>query len=363
MEVEPDCIFVTDSFETYADNDRCRVSKERVQDFLDRGLMTQDCVYERYTETLSNKLSSAYGGASVIENIRQSFRQLRDPATEYLSPVAFKRVFAEKLPNADVGHSLDAPALLLDIFTWHAFYPFPPPHVDSGLQIDENAFLRGVALLVLAPAQRIKSKFRPAVHRVYGGFWRGHSGWYLAARGKDAGDFRRRIFRSLATPEGSSRNTVTTISVPRFEWLGPREDGSDPEDDPTQQFIVAENETEASIDVVDVLAESPPEEDALTMNPFRESYRLALPSLPKRTDDLASLCILKTKLVALLKLIQQTQGENMEGLVTSVEEVGGNGMVSWEGFEKVMPEYSELLADGLARIFRLFTEAGFGNIM
>ncbi|KAI1401090.1 hypothetical protein F4819DRAFT_343182 [Hypoxylon fuscum] len=366
MIVEPDCIISSDSFEKYADNDRCRVSKERVKDFLDRGLMIQDGVYQRYTETLSDKLSSAYGGPSVVGNIRQSFRQLRDPATGYISPMVFKHLFAERLSGSEVGNSLGAPALLLNIFTSHAFYPFPPPHVDSGApQIDENAFLRAVCLLILAPAQRTGSKFGSAIHRMYGGTWGPHRGWYVAVRGKDASDFRRRLFRSLATPDSSSINTgtVTTISVPRFEWLGFRKDGSDPEDDPTQQFVVVEDETEASIDILDVLSESPPEVDTLTMNPFRESYRLVLPSLPKRTDDLSSLCIPTAKLVALLKLIQQTQRENMEDLVTQVEEAGSNAKVGWEGFETIMSEHSELLADGLANSFRLFTEAEVGNIM
>lgn len=257
--------------------------------------------------------------------------------------MAFKHLFAERLSDSEVGNSLGAPALLLDIFTSHAFYPFSPPYIDSGLpQIDDNAFLRAVSLLILAPARRTKSKFRPATHRMYGGTWGPHRGWYVAVRGKDASDFRRRLFRSLATPDSSSINTktVTKISVPRFEWLGFRKDGSDPEDDPTQQFVVVEDETEASIDILDVLSESPPEDDTLTMNPFRESYRLVLPSLPKRTDDLSSLCIPMTRLVALLKLIQQTQREDTEDLVTSVEEVGSNAKVGWEAFETVMSEHS-----------------------
>ncbi|OTB04208.1 hypothetical protein M426DRAFT_262427 [Hypoxylon sp. CI-4A] len=365
MEVQPDCIFISDSFEKYANNDRCRVSKERVKDFLDRGLMTQDGVYQRYTETLSTKLSSAYGGPSIVENIRQSFQQLRDPTTGYLSPIAFKHLFAERLSDSEVGTSLDASALLLDILISHAFYPFSPPHVDSGLpQIDENAFLRAVSLLLLTPARRIKSKFKPAVHRMYGGTWGPHRGWYVSVRGKDASDFRRRLFRSIATPDSSNTNTssITTIPVPRFEWLGLREDGSDPEDDPTQQFVVVEDEAEASIDILDVLSETPPEADTLTMNPFRESYRMVLPSLPQRTDDLSSLYISTTKLVALLKLIQQIQRENTENLVSRVEEVGGNGKVGWEGFETVISEHSELLADGLTTIFRLFTKAEVGNV-
>lgn len=255
----------------------------------------------------------------------------------------FKHLFAERLSDSEVGNPLDTPALLLDIFTSHAFYPLLPPYADSGHpQIDENAFMRAVSLLILAPARRSGSRFSSAIHRVYGGTWGPHRGWYVAVRGKDASDFRRRLFRSLATPDSSSINTetVTTVSVPRFEWFGFREDGSDPKDDPTQQFVVMEDETEASIDILDVLSESPPEVDSLTMNPFRESYRLVLPSLPKRTDDLYSLCIPTIKLVALLKLIQQTQRENTEDLVTLVEESGSNVKFGWESFEIVMLEHS-----------------------
>lgn len=41
MEIEPDSVVSSDGFAKYGNNERCRVSKERVQDFLDRGLMSQ----------------------------------------------------------------------------------------------------------------------------------------------------------------------------------------------------------------------------------------------------------------------------------------------------------------------------------
>ncbi|KAI0404658.1 hypothetical protein F4802DRAFT_565865 [Xylaria palmicola] len=364
MEIETDCIFSSESFDKYANNDRCRTSKERVQDFLDRGLMTQDAVYERYTEKLSGQLVSAYPGRSVIENIRLSFQQLRDSATGYLSSTAFKRLFAEKISRLGVNQSGDTSTLLCDVFTWHAFFPFPSACDGSGLlKIDESAFLRAVALLLLLPTRRAWSETRPVIHRKYGGTWGPYDGWYVALRGKDASDFRRWLFRSLATPDSSSIKTenVTTISVPRFEWSGYREDGSDPEDDPSQQFVVMDDETEASIDIVDVVSECPPEEDRLTMNPFRESYRLVLPSLPKTTDDLSSLYIPKSRLVGFLKLCQEAQKEHTEDTMIPIEEVDSSGKVGWENFEKITAGSSRLLASSLANIFCLLTESQGGN--
>jgi hypothetical protein len=41
MEIEANCVISSDSFEKYGLNDRCRVSRERVQGFLDRGFMAK----------------------------------------------------------------------------------------------------------------------------------------------------------------------------------------------------------------------------------------------------------------------------------------------------------------------------------
>jgi hypothetical protein len=41
MEIEPDCVVIPGNFEKSGLNERCRVSKERVQNFLDEGLISQ----------------------------------------------------------------------------------------------------------------------------------------------------------------------------------------------------------------------------------------------------------------------------------------------------------------------------------
>jgi hypothetical protein len=141
-------------------------------------------------------------------------------------------------------------------------------------------------------------------------------------------------------------------------------------------MVVAENESELSIDIVDVLSECPPESDTLTMEPFRESYRTVLPSLPQQTDDLSVLFIPTARLVTLIRLVQGVQLETTEDLVASIEKLGSDGKISWKTFDSAMSEHSvsclsenfgscwianiyeqELIADGLSKIFQTFTVA------
>jgi hypothetical protein len=41
MDIDPSCVISSDSFERYGLNERCQVSQERVQHFIDQGLMGQ----------------------------------------------------------------------------------------------------------------------------------------------------------------------------------------------------------------------------------------------------------------------------------------------------------------------------------
>ena len=181
------------------------------------------------------------------------------------------------------------------------------------------------------------------MHACYSGIWGAHRGSYIALRGKDASDFRRRLFRSLAVRDNDSVNTSfntrTMISVPRFVWYEPIEEESDAVDE-LKQIIVAEDESETSIDVVDVLSECPPETDSLTMNPFRESYRVVLPSLPQHTDDLSVLFIPTTRFVELVKLVVEIQRKSSADPVAVIESKGSDGKVRWETFDDVMAEHS-----------------------
>jgi hypothetical protein len=158
-------------------------------------------------------------------------------------------------------------------------------------------------------------------------------------------------------------------------WYETDKEGNDSEDDSGQQFIVAEDESESSIDIVDVLSECPPEADRLTANPYRESYRIALPPLPKQIEDISALSIPTTKLVALVKLAQEVQRESIADVVTSIEKLGIDGKVEWEKYDSAISEHSvscgsgtkvsdyrqaniyeqELIADCLSTIFKTST--------
>ncbi|KAJ5185414.1 hypothetical protein N7491_006719 [Penicillium cf. griseofulvum] len=345
MEIEPDCIISSESFDKYVLDERRRTSKERVQDFLDRGLMSQVAVYQRFTEELSERLTSFKRSdqPAVIEDIRQSFRRLCDPTNGYLSKAMFKRLVAERLSEFGVNESPNAPALLFKVCSSHAFYPFPAS--DSGSEqagIDEDGFVRAVCLLTLSPVQRHGTQVPGTVHRYSSGNWGPHGGWYIAIRGKDASDFRRRLFRSLALPASSGTSTSydTKITVPRFIWFESKKEEVDSEPEPDQQVVVTEDESELSIDIVDVLSECPPKADTLTANPFRESYRIVLPSLPKQTGDLSMLFIPRIELVALLKLVHQVQGENSVDSAAAIRGLGNEEKISWKRFDSALSEQS-----------------------
>jgi hypothetical protein len=123
-------------------------------------------------------------------------------------------------------------------------------------------------------------------------------------------------------------------------WYEFNKEGSDSENELGQQVMITEEESELSIDIVDVLSECPPEVDTLTANPFRESYRTVLPLLPRSTEDLSVLFIPTTKFVALVKLAQEVQRESSAGLVAMIEGLGNNGKIGWDKFDSVISEHS-----------------------
>jgi hypothetical protein len=121
MEIGPYFIMSSDNFAKYGLNERCRVSKERVQDFLDGGLMSQgelqnwethvnlnsftlDGGYHRYTNKLSEKLTSVRRSdqSSVIGDIRHSFDRLHDPTTGCKSPMAVMSLFEIKADRVQI---------------------------------------------------------------------------------------------------------------------------------------------------------------------------------------------------------------------------------------------------------------------
>jgi hypothetical protein len=310
-----------------------------------------------------------------------------------LSEHLLKQWIIKQISKSHVDVPQPLSSVLFDIFEFHAFYPFPLTRGhEQQVQIDQNGFVRAICLLTLSPAPRYgpNSSFSEARHGRYSGTWGPHRGWYIALRGRDASDFRRRMFRCLTASYLTAVESrpvdgaiCTMIEVPRFAYYKPVPQDEDEEEE-VQEIIVVEGEKETEVDVVDVLSECPPEVDTLTANPFRESYRLVLQTLPRYSDDLTELCVKPESLVALVQLCEEVQKEK-EGtgdLVCQIGSVGRDSVIGWSEFEQLLAESSvsalghdvggllvtnvhgqEFLADGLARIFGAFAERRHGTYL
>lgn len=130
------------------------------------------------------------------------------------------------------------------------------------------------------------------------------------------------------------------VSVPRFVYYEPVPEGEVDEDDVGTETVVVEEEREVEVGVVDVLSECPPEEDRLTANPFRESYRVALPSLPRYKEDLIRLFVPTARLVELMELVQKVQAGATTDWAATIERFGSDGKVGWREFDSTMAEHS-----------------------
>ena len=268
--------------------------------------------------------------------------QANDKHLADLSKDSLIHLATERFPGHQAIEYSNGAGLLFDLLSWHASFPFPVSETGSATPcIDEAAFLRAICLLTRDPPPYHAPKFSSAQHGTYSGKWGPHRGWFIAMRGKDATDFNRRLFRSLAVPNVTSANHETTIPVPRFIMYQRHPDQQE-SDDPEQEVIVVENESERWMDIQDVLSECPPEVDGVTANPLRESYALALPSIHPQHDDLADLHVPASRLVVFLKLLHalhtsEERGEQdvMEELIASTEALGYEEL-SWEWFGTTM---------------------------
>ncbi|GAB1310926.1 hypothetical protein MFIFM68171_01136 [Madurella fahalii] len=359
MDIEADAIIISDSYDKFGLSDQRRISNERVQDFLNHGLMTQAAVYERFTEALSEDLINLPHGSEEVSSIRQAYRQLRNSDTASISKERFESVIKEEVSGQVLVDSTGLSALF-DILVWHAAFPFPPIRTALGIPlIDEDAFLRAICLLTGDTTSRYAPTFSTPVHGLYSGNWGPYKGWVVVTRGKDARDWRRRLFRSLAEPAESreAAEKPTTVAAPRFAMYQRREGDlqKSDEEEPDQQVVVMADEDERSIDLQDVLSEHPPEVDRITTNPLRESYALALDALPRQPHDLAELSVPKAKLVSFLRLLHVSEGEADEGEVAEAYALGDEpSHIGWQRFDAALSSQTEQIANMLSNIFSVF---------
>ncbi|KAK3319996.1 hypothetical protein B0T19DRAFT_433496 [Cercophora scortea] len=380
MEIEADSIISPVSYETYP-VDRSQSSRREIQDHLDRGLLTQDQVYSRLTESLiGTLLNGRASGAAELSSIRAVFRHLQEPTGTCVSKEKFSRFLADAFPPLSDTNLSKGVAALLDVLSWHAAFPFPPASPETPT-LDEDGFIRAVVLLSVDP-RSVRHSADPsfgARHSTGSGYWGPHFGWMIPKRGKDAHDFRRRLFRSLSEPlpgtvaqgEGIP---VTKIPVPRFTFYQPREttspgpseedredDGEDVMDDLGQQVLVVVEEDERSVDVLDVLAECPAEEDRLTADPLRESYDIALEHLPRQPHDISMLGVPVPKLVQFFTVLDVVgrfpASKTLVDSLAAREAPGSetdDAFIDWHSFDTLLVDVSKDVAHCLSSISSLF---------
>jgi len=194
----------------------------------------------------------------------------------------------------------------------------------------------------------------------------GDHGWLLLYRGKDKGDYRRRLFRCLAVPSASPQlvaspsdaatTTPTTIAIPQFiTTVSRRNININPNGNNNtngkekgkgkQQLVITANELERAIDMQDILSEYPPEVIALTANPLRESYALVAKSLSHWNCDLKQLRVPNSKLVSLVSVVSAAAESVESGGSGELSEFAarvdanqgeGEGYLTWEEFETLV---------------------------
>ncbi|KAF3031775.1 hypothetical protein E8E12_002439 [Didymella heteroderae] len=290
-------------------------------------------------------------------------RFLADSDNKDLSPDLFEQQITNHLQSLFVTLPQETSRTLFSILSFHAVYPFSQQTQKSG--VSEDAFIRAICLLTLSPFP-FQGPTARATHSYYSGTWGPYHGRYIARRGRDASDFLRRVFRSLTLSSSTSRRSeqytkqpghMTMLQVPRFSYYEPTVTGEDhegSEDEASKEIVVVEDERETDVDIIDVLSECPPEEDRRTANPFRESYRIVLPSLPRHEEDLMDLFVPTSRLVGLMQLLSGAQTSRTVDWAGAMESASIDGKMGWKEFEHTMAEHSGSLADRLSKVFGAF---------
>lgn len=248
-------------------------------------------------------------------------RSSRTRTDSYLQGIT-KESFTAHFPQITLPSTTPPPNLttalgaIFDLISWHASFPFPRT-TDTVAIVDEPGLIRALALLSPRyPGSPVPRRLQPPSFDILTGNWGPHDGSIVTARHPGAEDWRRRTFRSLATPltstpSAASAATVYKLPVPRFFMYRPREQAAagvgeadeQDEDDEGQQVAVVHDEDERTVDLRDALAATPPEVDPKTAKPFRESYDGILGRLPMQTPGLADLAVPKKVLWSLLSLL------------------------------------------------------------
>ncbi|KAL8366171.1 hypothetical protein RB595_004784 [Gaeumannomyces hyphopodioides] len=336
MSLGKNSVVSDDRWADYPIDDRRRDRIDEVKRYLDEGLLTQDKVLGRLTESVL-----AGQDASTLTRL---FGKLADPSTGYITVEHFTAKFPSLLQDsADIPSS--AIRVLFDVLSWYAAFPFPPPPEKVA---DEAGFVRAVTILSRRRPQGVSNDI---TYNQVTGRLGPHSGWMVVARDVRAGeDWRRRIFRALARPAGRLASDeaggaqTRTVAVPRFivleEVAGPP-DGQEPSsdaDDDWRSTLFVHDEDERTVDLRDVLADTSPVKHRIGGKPMRESYDDVIDSgiLPTQTPPLAELAVSRRSLCDFITLLIECGGgaddgpaSNLSALAQELGQQGGDDLLDW----------------------------------
>ncbi|KAL8295790.1 hypothetical protein RB597_009139 [Gaeumannomyces tritici] len=317
MDIYDDCITHSDSWE-----------------YLEQGLLTPDKILQRLTDALTPLLTgnSIISGIS-LGGIRRRFEELKDRQIEGATKHSF---IAGLSPSSSSAAATPALGALFDLVYWHASFPFSAARTIDAT-VDEPGLVRAAALLSPREAGPRWTLARHASFDVRSGAWGPYAeGWVVTARHAGAEDWRRRVFRALATPTTTTTTTtttaageaITTIPVPRFFMFRARnggDDGSGDENDEGQQVADVHDEDERTVDLLDVLALTAPKDVPKSGPPLRESFDGLMGDLLANTQrqQLSELAVPKKTLGSLLSLLLGPPGADWETAPPSADSPHG----------------------------------------
>ncbi|EJT70620.1 hypothetical protein GGTG_11643 [Gaeumannomyces tritici R3-111a-1] len=331
MDIYDDCITHSDSWGAHGLDDQRLQRVAQVQEYLEQGLLTPDKILQRLTDALAPTLTgnSIISGIS-LGGIRRRFEELKDRQTEGVTKHSF---IAGLSPSSSSAAATPALGALFDLVYWHASFPFSAARTTDAT-VDEPGLVRAAALLSPREAGPRWTLARHASFNVRSGAWGPYAeGWVVTARHAGAEDWRRRVFRALATPTTTAAaagetTTTTTIPVPRFFMFRARnggDDGSGDENDEGQQVAVVHDEDERTVDLLDVLALTTPNDVPKSGPPLRESFDGLMGDLLANTQrqQLSELVVPKKTLGSLLSLLLGTPGADWETAPPSADSPHG----------------------------------------
>lgn len=259
-------------------------------------------------------------------------------------------LFSAHSVSAAGGGPPDGIDILCSIFNFHCQFPFADSTLETTVTpaVGVADFIRAVGLLTLhPPLSHAPSLTGPARHGRSGSCTPELSLDFISQRGKDAGDYRRRLFRCLAQRDPHPAHSPVLIAVPRMiVQPTPSDEQIDDLDwDPAEgQVCYMDEEDERSVDIIDLLSETLPKERPRGA-PHRDAFNIALPSLPRPQLGLHQLRVDIKTLSNLLELLiplvapgdeSPRSWDALRGRIRGKRAAPGTAYLTWKEFDDIL---------------------------